>query len=183
MIRTCMIAVVILFSALGVSQADMIEVKGKGFLNGQVVSEEGGTVNFLDANGETHVLDRSDILLWEKESGSTLVSGVHDAKKKGLPFQFEPEVWKNKAEREYKKWMNVLEKKTRKAREFISKPLDRSGADSKANMAAQVTQDLGNAAGGMHSHSKRTQKKLSEAGVGFRTSSDSGEKSRFGSLD
>ena len=47
--------------------ADILEVKGEGFVNGKIVSENDQELTFKNTAGQVRVLQRSDILFIEKE--------------------------------------------------------------------------------------------------------------------
>jgi len=48
--------------------ADMIEIKGEGFYNGTIESEDKDQVTFVDATGKARTLARKDILFMERQT-------------------------------------------------------------------------------------------------------------------
>ena len=59
------------FSALFIcstASADMVEIKGEGFFNGTIESEDKDQVTFKDAGGKVRTLAKSDVLFMERQA-------------------------------------------------------------------------------------------------------------------
>ncbi len=50
------------------ASADMVEIKGEGFFNGTIESEDKDQVTFKDADGKVRTLARKDILFMERQT-------------------------------------------------------------------------------------------------------------------
>ncbi len=57
------------FFAASIASAEVMEVKGKGLLQGRIVSEKNGEIVFLNSWGETLTFPRSEVLFTQNESG------------------------------------------------------------------------------------------------------------------
>lgn len=100
------------------AQADMVEVKGKGILNGEVLSQDDKQMQFKDAKGKTHVFAKKDVLFVELDKNDTGSSTSVST-------------WKNKASRALasaksgaKKVGRSVSQTTKKVTGAISQPLD-----------------------------------------------------------
>ena len=108
--------------------ADILEVKGEGFVNGKIVSENDREVTFKNSAGQVRVLKRSDILFVEKEDENIF--------KKDFKFD------STNIQRLYYKTLRMFEQLWEKLRRFTdkltkqliqtaSKPLDRSRVNAR----------------------------------------------------
>ena len=80
--KTALLFLVFFALAVSVASADTIEIKGRGFLSGTVVSEEGKELVFRDNDGQILRFLRSDVAYIEREKprlgNSFLPSPVND---------------------------------------------------------------------------------------------------------
>ena len=118
------------------AQADMIETKKDGILNGKILSENGQEVRFQNAKGKTLIFKKTDILFEDKE----------DIAKKSK--QMAQKVWD---------WLKNLPKMIRKRSDQLTEkfigtvgaPLDRSGANAKADQLNRAMDDANQASAAM----------------------------------
>ena len=183
--RMIPIAVFLLAAALPAS-ADVLEVKGRGVINGKTLSRDAEGITFEDADGRTARYAASDILFFEKEAPASTVTEV--AKKKSFNFSAiladakrffaNSPAWLHEIHSATDKW-------TKKFRDVAGKPLDRSAADKKGEELAKALDDAGKAQAEMAAKTKRANEEIRRQKTGDSGSSSSGSdsfKGTFGKL-
>jgi len=71
--RVIFLALLCSWLAVGAASADIIEVRGKGVIDGKILSEDSASIEFKDAWGEVSTYSKKDVLLVERiaeKSGS-----------------------------------------------------------------------------------------------------------------
>ena len=119
--------------------ADVIETKSQGIMNGKRLSETADQVVFQDAKGKEHIFRKSEILFFVEEENIVQKPSPTQAKVQGLMDAAKK--MKEKILETGAVWMKKAEKWTRK----LSKPLDRSVADSKGDAMAQYLEEASQA--------------------------------------
>ena len=66
--RTAALALVIVCLTPALSRADIFEIKGEGYINGKVVSEDEKEITIKDGHGDVRKLRKSDVIYMEKEA-------------------------------------------------------------------------------------------------------------------
>ena len=51
--------------------ADILEIRGRGYVNGQILSDDGKKIEFKNNYGQVEVLQKSEVMFYEKESPRT----------------------------------------------------------------------------------------------------------------
>ena len=126
------------------ANADMIEVKGRGILNGKVVSQDASTVRFQGADGQTQTFAAKDTQIIDVDSSEGGDPGF--VRKNGLAWLWEKiqeffEYIVRLIERLHKKTDKITEKFIGK----MSEPLDRSAAQAKADRLAAALDEASKA--------------------------------------
>ena len=120
--------------------ADEIEVRGKGIMNGVILSNDDQEVRFKDSSGATVTYKKKDVLFLVKDDREKLKKAVLR--------------WIAQAIDTVKRLPHKLKKGSANLTDqFIvplSKPLDRSAADRKADELAKTMDDASKAAAAMH---------------------------------
>ena len=111
-----------------VARADMVEVKGKGILNGKVLSQSAGEMKFKDAAGAVHVFSKTDVLYADISSGTGEEDKPVAQKIRGAMNKFLQ--WVRRISGEYKKF---TQRTTDEVLKKMSKPLDRSRVNAKTD--------------------------------------------------
>ena len=119
--------------------ADMIEVKAQGFLNGKVTSKNDKEIHFTDAKGKAHIFPKQDVLYMELESNSGGVKEISNG------FKEKTEQAMKAGKKAFKELKEKSAAATEKLTGEISKPLDRSQADSRAGMLNAALDQAGQA--------------------------------------
>ena len=116
------------------AHADMIELKSKGFLNGEVVSQDDREVHFKDASGKTGVYPKAEIVYMQIDKSDT--GKKSDVLLKRLKVKIE------QALEAVKKMPQALkhftDAKTHKFLDAAGKPLDRSAVNAKSDALAKA---------------------------------------------
>ena len=123
--------------------ADMIEIKGKGVMNGKIISQDDSEVRFEDTTKNLFVVPKSDVLFLEAQKDAPVV-----AQKKGLMSGpaggWKPNFadWRKKAGHYFDTAKRFVIEKTKGISDFITAPLDRSAANSRSGALANSMGDL-----------------------------------------
>jgi hypothetical protein len=175
------------------AHADMIEIKGKGVLNGKVVSQDASEVRFEDTRKNQFVVPRGDVLFLElqKEAPPATVSGpapnpATKAASRRPGWQHRLKEWKERAASWFEKAVRAGRRSTKGLTDMVTKPVDRSDADAKAEVAAQALADATDSLRKTARKNKTQQTELRKAvrGDGAQSAkSEYGRKGTFGSLD
>ncbi len=156
------------------AQADFIETKKDGFLNGQIVSDDGKQVKFKDAKGRMHTYAKKDVLFQEKE----------DPSKKTKQMARDAGDWLKKLPENAQKTSAEF---SEKALGGISQPLDRSAANAKADQLARALDDANRASASTaaknSTFNKEVYRQRDEAQAVANAAASSSKKGRFSSLD
>ena len=125
------------------AEADMIEIKNRGVLNGKILSSDDKEVRFEDTAKNLFVVPKADVLFLEaqKDAPVTAEKGASSAFAK-TDWKRAAGEWRDKIESAYHKTKRFLSKKTEGIRNVIMKPLDRSAADSKSEALADSMAQL-----------------------------------------
>jgi hypothetical protein len=68
--RVVLTALALLSTVVSAAHSDMVELRGEGYLNGEILSEDENMVQFRDSYGNVRSLNKGDILYKEKEKKS-----------------------------------------------------------------------------------------------------------------
>ena len=135
-------------------RADMIEVKGKGALNGKVISQSEAQIVFKDNENNLQTFSKQDVLYMDAASAEFgEVPVAQKIRLSALEFL----KWVKRLPEEYKK---LTERYTNKFLKNMSKPLDRSGANAKASALAAVTDKASRAAEALSKKNLRIDQEL-----------------------
>ena len=139
------------------ARADMIEIKGRGVLNGKIVSQNDKEVHFEDSAKNVFVVPKGDVLFLEAQTDTPVIArkASLNAFSKG-GWMPDMAVWRDKAEHYYGAAKRFVMEKTKGVRNIITAPLDRKEADAKAKLAADSMGDL---AGHLQTLNKQDRKK------------------------
>lgn len=140
-------AIVFLVLACNPAYADMVEVKGKGVLNGKVVSQDARELHFLDARGQMQVFPAADVQFVDIQADRP-ARKEKPALFKGLGDKM-ARTWRRFA-KQMGRWKRSTEKATQGAMSGLSQPLDRSRADAKAESLSKAMDEASRAAAGMN---------------------------------
>ena len=137
--KTAMMILAVLVCATDVAVADMLEVKGKGFLNGKVLEQNDEEIHFKDGKGNVQVFAKADVTYLElQEDKPVSVHLSNDLKEKA-----------EQALKVVAKAPKLLKEKTDELTKNIvgsaSKPLDRSGVDAKSGALASALEEASQA--------------------------------------
>ncbi len=153
------------------ARADIVEIRGEGYVNGEIVSQDDKEVQFKDNKGKLRVLSKKDVLYLEKEDKARAVKNkaadAWDALKKA------PENIKKKTDALTGKMTGAV------------KPVDRSAANRKADALAKSMDQASEAAAALNKKnlavSSEIRRQRQEA-EGVASSASSQKKGRFASL-
>lgn len=148
-LRVVAILVLSTFGPLLPAQADMIEIKDRGVLNGKILSQDDKEVRFEDSTKNLFVIPKKDVLFLEVQTDRPLAAQTRNTN--GRDWGSELDHWKYKAQRVFRDAKVFVLKNTKKIRKLVNAPLDRSSADSRSNALAASTAELS-------SHSKTLNK-------------------------
>ena len=121
------------------ARADMIEIKGRGVLNGKILSQDDNEVRFEDTAKNLFVVPKADVLFLEAQMDAPAAS---QKKASNRWTELDLRGWRYRAEHYYGITKRFVVDKTRGIRGFIAAPLDRSSADSKSKALAGSMEDL-----------------------------------------
>lgn len=152
--RAAAILVLVSFGFTLPAHADMIEIKGRGVLNGKVLSQDDREVRFEDSAKNVFVAPRSEVLFLELQKDVPAV--VPEKKQAGGWAMPDLRGWRNQAGRYFEVAKRFATDKTRGIAGFIKAPLDRSSADSKSKALAD---SMGELSGHMKSLNKQDRKR------------------------
>ena len=158
------------------ARADMIEVKKEGIFNGKVVSRDDRQVQLKDAKGTMHRFDKNDVLFLETSEEQAPRPFWDKVKQTAAEF------WRIalKAPQAVKKTSDQL---TEKFIGKMSKPLDRSVANAKADMLAKTMDDASKSTAEMAKKSMKVDAEINRQTREARDAASSSEqKGRFTSL-
>ncbi len=135
------LAIGAVFFGLSLSaRADMIETKGRGVINGKIISQDDKEVRFEDSAKNLFIVPKKDVLFLEAQTDRLATAQTNN--KKGRDWGLEIEHWKYKAERLFYDVKSFVSEKTLSIRKYIEKPLDRNAADSRSEALAKSMGDL-----------------------------------------
>ena len=157
------------------SRADMIETKKEGIMNGKVVSESVSEVNFKDAGGNTHLVQKKDVLYMEKEEEKTTVQKIKDKAADVL----------TKAKEVREAIMGRSEYLTKKYIGAAGAPLDRSKANAKADKLSHLMDEASLASVSMakkNMDANREMRRQSDDRATSKLDADESKKGRFAAL-
>ena len=151
------------------SWADIVEVRGEGYVNGDILSDDGKEMKFKDNHGKVRTIPKADVLYAEKED--------HAAKARSRFWD------------DVKRVPGAVKKKTdgwtAKFIGVVGAPIDRSAADAKSKMLADTLAEAGraqtSAAGKVMTANREIYRQQNEAKEGVQSSSEE-KKGRFAKL-
>ena len=73
-----------LFFASGNLWADILEIRGRGYVNGRVLSDDGKKITFKNNNGRVEVLPKSEVTYFEKETSRKTFAGPRPTEKSSI---------------------------------------------------------------------------------------------------
>jgi len=159
--------------------ADMIEVKGKGIMNGKVLSEDQNEVKFKDSTGTVHAFSKADILYSDISSGP-VEDGTPVAQRIRLA-SLEFLRWIKNLPKEYKK---ITERTTGKLVGKMSKPIDRKAANAKSDSLAAAMDQASRASVALSKKNLEINQALKKSNDDFiKEAGENSGKGRFTSLD
>jgi len=144
------------------ARADMIEIKGRGVLNGKILSQDDKEVHFEDSAKNLFVVPKADVLFLEAQTDAP-VTAQKAFKKGSSKHGWKPDVteWRDRAEHYFYVTKRFVMDKTKGVRDFITAPLDRSEADVKAK-------ELADSMGELSTHLKTANKQERKRGAQLR---------------
>ena len=110
--------------------ADILEIRGRGYVNGRLLSDDGKKVTFKNHSGQVEVLSKSDVLFYEKEAPRKAVAGS-SPKRSGARPSFSIESAKEFFKEIYEKISESVKEKVpdlKKRWADLTKPVGRSQA-------------------------------------------------------
>lgn len=76
--RTGLCAAVLLYVLAGTARAEILEIKGEGFVNGEITAEDDATVTFKDGRGVVRKIPKSSVLMREEEKKVSVIERIKD---------------------------------------------------------------------------------------------------------
>ena len=152
--------------------ADMLEIRGRGYVNGEVLSDDGKKVQFRNSHGAVETLNKNDVLFFEKEDPAAKTrsrSGSSSGSTgKAAASAFSLEGIKEKASEISDKVTDFIQEKTpglKKAWDDIAKPIRPSQtSQNKANMITKAINDAGDATVAMNKKTYEINRRMKENG-------------------
>lgn len=159
--------------------ADMIEVKGKGAMNGKILSEDQEEVKFKDAAGDVHVFPKADVLYSDASFGPIESDAPVAQKVRSAALEFLR--WVKNLPKEYER---VTKRTTGKLVGKMSKPINRSAVNAKSDSLATAMDRASNAAVALSKKNLKINQELKKRNDDFiKETGEDSRKGRFTSLD
>ena len=111
------------------ARADIIEIRGEGYVNGDILSDDAKEVKFKDNHGNVRRIPKTDVLYLQKEERTVAVKS---------------DLWK-KVKDSATDVKNTADAWTKKITGPLTAPLDRSAADKKSQMLNDVLEQANQA--------------------------------------
>jgi len=141
------------------SFADMIEIKGRGILNGKILAQDEKEVRFEDSAKNLFVVPRADVLFLEVQADAPVDAFSSKASGFGKGGGQMLGSLGDKAMSFYHTAKHFVVRQFRKVRDYANKPLDRSSADSRSKALAD---SMGELSTHVSSLSKQDKKRTSQ---------------------